>query len=42
MYEGMWMDNILVHIKHVNNYIVRSYSDAIVVINTATRRTNKA
>ncbi len=26
----------------VNNYIVRSYRDVIVVTNTATRRTNKA
>ncbi len=29
-------------ILQVNNYIVRSYRDAIVVANIATRRTNKA
>ncbi len=27
---------------HVNNYIVRSYRDVIIVTNIATRRTNKA
>ncbi len=29
-------------VSHVNNYIVRSYRDLIIVNNTATRRTNKA
>ncbi len=30
------------HLGRVNNYIVRSYIDAIVATNIVTRRTNKA
>ncbi len=34
--------NIALYEIRVNNYIVRSYRDVIVVTNTATRRSNKA
>ncbi len=35
-------DMLVDHLGRVNNYIVRSYIDAIVATNIVTRRTNKA
>ncbi len=40
--EGRGSQLVGTSIWGVNNYIVRSYRDVIVVTNTATRRTSKA